>query len=546
MPTNLYLEDLSSKYLWPLRSAAIFSEIETIPRLFVCIDSVVIPECQESYDLIMIDSDSPLAAGKRMRWFATETHVTYEPTQIRMTLVAEPSAAMQMSPFGENYKSAEEIISPRLDAKCVKWDGPKQDIRVDTFVSVHESLEQLIRRLARLMGRSFNFFSTDEGTWRLKWDESIARLYLSDLTVKTHTRMRSSSTYQVEGNVRTTRLPNGYSENLRKLTDPPTTKQVFRLIQTAVSGDEAVSEASCVNENGESLRNVATQWFELSSLSSLMEVFRGAAIENSLGDATEQYFPLLSVFFYDSLGGDKDGGLAHGSRTANLEFEEFIGRSENLPTINRGWQAYSFAVPKTFVPKDKEVLMSVLHRSGAREFCRRVINRNGHNVEFLSAEPSPSWGTLPAIVSENPRNPASGSVSLSEDQQAYRTRIWIKLLGMADDLEVDWAIPFASHDNSQTGGGSGGDFILVPEKNSLGYVGFLDNNAAPFFFATTHFPDQFVSKNIWPQVLKHGLSISGGLALNEATSSILMHAYGRINLISASYRNQIGEKYRIT
>ena len=132
----------------------------------------------------------------------------------------------------------------------------------------------------------------------------------------------------------------------------------------------------------------------------------------------------------------------------------------------------------------------------------------------------------------------------SDDHRQYKTRIWVRIVGTDQDVEVDWAVPFASHNNALSGGGSGGDLVLVPEENTLGYVDFQGGNGAPLFYATTHYPVDMISDRLDALECKHGLITDQGLRIQETSRDIMIHAY--LRLMSVTYRmaQKVGSKLR--
>ena len=136
-----------------------------------------------------------------------------------------------------------------------------------------------------------------------------------------------------------------------------------------------------------------------------------------------------------------------------------------------------------------------------------------------------------AIVANDPAG--NDPIARTPDKSQYRTKIWVRPLGCDSDVLVDWATPFASE-------GGHGDLVLVPTANTLGFLLFQRGHGAPLFFASTHYRDVPVSKEIDPKLYKHGLVTDGGLVAHEVTKNTMVRAHNELRTKAANFKEIVG------
>jgi|GEM_PF-4139287 len=555
MHLHLTLQGISEPGTWSVSKLSVYNEINRVPLAFVECDCETPPQLGAELTLVVAYGAGQVAsitATNRTHWYVDNVRYTSYTSGVNhcwMSLLPDPVARQQVAPFAVNRQNAQEVISQRLTETAVTFQGPQELPTLQTLISQGETLEQLSRRLALDTNHAFRIFPQD-AQWTLKWNENIRALSPGPESIVTNgVRLSSELQTSLEPGCQQLRLPGGYHEALR---EPAATKQLFhvqRPLHTGTSGEFSLQHGPAQTETLDELTAMHSQWFELTEIDTLMTLWQGCPVRDEANPLAEAATPIASLFLYDGQGAQdtasQSGGASElsGTQAALRRYKRHAGtaRDDDTPQ-STGWLCIALGVPRTHLPQEKALLEHILHSSQVRPLCEQLIQDMGGVQQNLRPPAPMHWGTLPAIVSNNPNNVHLGSVTRSEDLQRYLTRIWVRVLGTDTDVEVDWAIPFASHDNSGDGASSGGALTLVPENNTLGYLAFMGGNGAPFFYANTHYPNCMVSDRINPADYKHGLVTDGGLRVQETSRNIVIHAFVRVTLVAYRMLQNVGKK----
>jgi hypothetical protein len=300
-----------------------------------------------------------------------------------------------------------------------------------------------------------------------------------------------------------------------------------------------------VNESLETLDTLQNRWIEITHSEALQALWVGGVVgsddasgsspkrkraESGPDDyqdpAKEEYLVVSSLFLYDN--GSSRTRVNH---ARNILLEALGCATEDTDNGNPGWLACGLTVPLGQVPQDKIVLESMIAQAAPESIWARMVASMGCSYPDLCAHPAPPLGPMMAIVVNAPTG--KDPIARTPDKSQYRTNIWVRPLGGHSDVLVDWATPFASE-------GGHGDLVLVPAANTLGFLLFQHGQGAPLFFATTHYRDVPVSKEIVPDTYKHGLVTDGGLVVHEFTKNSMVRAHVELRTKAANFKEIVG------
>lgn len=524
---------------WPILAMALYTELGRFPRLFAQVEAPQSPG-DGPFTFVLGYSTNDAAAladlGKSL-WYVRAMQHAKSRDRYWLSLIADPGCDLQVCPFGANEQGAVELLTSRMDSGKTTWADGVASAEIEALVSYKETFEQLARRIALLTNDAFTVYSESDDTWALKWGGALNKLAKDpDVVTSTGVRQLAEVEYVLEPQLQQVTLPCDYDEALRAV---PAEKRVFtvsRLLQLGQSGTEAVTSGIAKNEEGADLCRLRARWYAFTEITAINDIWHWSAIHDETELANDHAVILSSLFLYDGK------SVQSGTQHAGALMMHLLGGCDAPSGDNgQGWVAYALAVPLDHIPQEKGLLDSLMARTGVHAIWQQLMQSMGCGYHDLAPRSTPPWGVLPAIVVNNPGAPENGPVSRSDDGMSYRTKIWVRILGVDGEIEIDWAVPFASHDNSVSGGGTGGDLILVPEENTLGYVAFLENQGAPFFYATTHYRDTPVSGRIDPTQYRHGLVTDNGLRIQETSKSILIQTKDLLTLQSRRMLQKLGK-----
>ncbi|MDM0029788.1 hypothetical protein [Variovorax saccharolyticus] len=533
---------------WNVSALALYTELARFPRLFVKIDPQDTAFSGLGRFVLKLEyffeeqgQGAPMALDDSS-WYVRSWRSLPNSSQLWITFVADPGCDLQVRPFGCNRQGADTILMPHLDSTKTVWvddlDAPGL-AQIETLVSGGETFEQLARRVAALTNETFRVAPTAHATWSLNWATTVKALTpKSSQRIDEGIYLYAESQMLVEAHTQACFLPRDYSEALREVSEQARVFHVHRPVHYAEPLCEAVHFDVPRNEDNQVLPALCAHWYSLNEIGKVQDLWRWRDI--AAGDANGDAFVVGSLFLYEA--DDAHQGLVNAAST----FAALIGDRGAPPAVlnTQGWSAYVFAVPAQRMPREKALLDHLIERSGLHAVWEGLLLGMGCGQQDLRVPEARALGILPAIVINNPTDTQSGPIARSEDGLTYRTRIWVRLPGFDGALEIDWATPFASRDNSANGGGAGGDLILVPEENSFGFVNFVGGHGSPLFFGMTHYPDVTASLYIDPAAHKHALILDGGLQLKETQRDVLIQTWDELVLRANRATQRLGERRR--
>lgn len=519
---------------WPVLAMALHTGIGRFPRMFAHVEGARSPP-PGAMTFALTESSNVAAAMADLScstWHVCASQVATGQGRCLLMLMPDPACTMQLAPFAANGEGPQSLLGGVFSSGEIAWDGESR-ASIEAFVSLWETPENLARRIALLVNESFRLVPDVTQGWLFRWGNSLTSLMQPELQpLRASVTLLAETCHSLERSVQCVGVPCDYDEALLTTAGSGGARSflVHRPVQLGLTGSAAVSAEPPLSETGAALSALDARWYALTDASELDVLWRGSGIGTSLA----QDVVLSSLFLYD--------GQANGSRIGKVSdlFTEMLGGAAKLDHFGQGWAAYALAVPAESVPSETALVERLIELNRIAPIWQALTRCIGCGLH--SFEPSaPTWPAFwPAVAIDHPLDPNSGTVSRAEDGLSYRTKIWIRMLGVDGDLEVDWATPFASHDNSAIGGGGGGDLLLVPEANTLGYVSFLGSSGTPFFHLSTHYRDVTASTRVNPTEYKHGLVIDAGLRIEEKRKDILLKARNRITSNAARLLDMVG------
>ncbi len=535
MDINASLSD-SEGMEWPIFAMALHTGIGRFPRMFAQVESKVSPP-PGALTFTLTESSNVAAAMadlSKSTWYVCACQVAVGQGRCLLMLMPDAACTLQLAPFAANEEGPQGLLGGVFSSGEITWDGESR-ASIEAFVSLWETPENLARRISRLVNESFRLVPDVNQGWLMKWGSALPALMQPGLPpLQASASLLVETSHSLERSVQCVGVPCDFDEALHTTAGSGGARSflVHRPVQLGLSGSTAVSAEEPLSETGAALSTLDARWYALTDASELDALWRGSGIGTDL----TQDVVLSSLFLYD--------GQSNGTRIGKASdlFMELLGGVAKMDHFGEGWAAYALAVPAESVPRETALVERLIELNRVAPIWHALTRCIGCGLH--SFEPvAPAWPAFwPAVAINHPLDPNSGTVSRSEDSLSYRTKIWIRMLGVDGDLEVDWATPFASHDNSAIGGGGGGDLLLVPEANTLGYVSFLGTSGTPFFHLNTHYHDVTASTRVNPREYKHGLVIDAGLRVEEKRKDILLKARARITLNAERLLDMVGSE----
>lgn len=446
-----------------------------------------------------------------------------------LELVAEPGAHLQLHPFAMNDSSVEDVVRPLLHPTDVTFDGYADAPKIEALVSCGETLEQLCARLSVLTGSVHRVCADGAEHWNMEWASNLHTLTAGMTTCQGHEL--TSVECKLEPGLQRVGIPVEAASELLLTSDESYSATAWQPVQLGWVGSEAVSFAPPASEDGELLTSVLSDWGYLTDIEQVPLLWAGAraTLSKNVKDANV----ISTIFIYSS-----DELIVN---AINAIEKVLGGRPERQEA--QDWLCVSLSLRPQFSPQSTALLHRIMEVSGGQRVLEKVLYCLGLSSTLaMGGTTKQQFNNLPAVVVKNPLAPELGPVGRTEDGLRYRSKIWIQILGVRGPIEVDWAMPFASHDNATTGGTKGGDFVLVPSEFTLGYVSWVETGykGAPLFFATTHYRDTPVSEGIGQNGYTHGLVTNKGLLVHERTSNIDIKARITLNLTAINMYDRSG------
>lgn len=441
------------------------------------------------------------------RWHLHRCSSQSSTHQTLLELGPDPSAHLQVQPFASNAARVEDLVRPLLHPTGMRLVAPEDAPKIESLVSCGETLEQFASRLSRLTNSVYRVKPTGPDTWSMEWAASLSALSKG---VAPYRGSEIVSTEAVlEAGLQRVGIPTDAAAELLLTGDEAFSETDWQPVQLGWAGPDAVNFESPRNENGQALGTLRSEWNYLTDLGQVPLLWRGERMH--LADDPRSANVLASVFIY---------GESEKSLSVCKAIEQVLGGRDHHQE-NQGWVCAALTVKPDHTPRSIGLVQRLLEDSRFDDClsgaCQAIDLPQPLAHKSVPAAP---YRNLPAIVIKNPLSPEKGPLSRTKDGMQYRTKIWVQILGVRGALEVDWAIPFASHDNTSTGGTLGGDHILVPSEFTYGFVSWIEAGCrgAPFFFATTHYRDAPVSDGIGKHGFTHGLVTNNGLLIHERST----------------------------
>jgi len=512
----------SAGVLRPIMLMALYTELGRFPRMFAQIETDIAPPIKDAYTFVLRRSTNDVASLADLSqtvWYVQNTRYSAAQRRCWLVLSCDPTAELQVAPFVQNGQSAADILTPRMAYGAMNWSDTGAGHVFEAIVSGGETYEQLARRLARLAGEAF-VLRPEAASWAMNWGGTLAGLQPGAGQAATVTEgvvRLQESRFSLESQLQQVTLPVAFDQALHTTPAAARVHTMLRHVQLGTLASEAINCDPPLAENGAPLVDLRANWYAFTEIEALDALWKWHCVADADEPGDEGAQPISTLFLYD---GEPLSQRAH--RTGELMAEALGGCDLGLKDKGRGWLAYALAIPVEALPKDKQLVDGLLQRVGVHAIWQQLVQRMGCGQHGLCPVLGPALGTLPAIVVNNPKAPETGAVTRAADGMSYLTKIWVRVLGFNGELEVDWAVPFASHNNTDVGGAAGGDLILVPEENTLGYLSFLNTDGAPFFHAMTHYRDVGVSAHLDPTKYRHGLITEQGLKIAETGTNLLI------------------------
>lgn len=507
-----------------INTLVIWHQLNCFPRMLARIEDV--NEVQAgplSFSLrCATNATAALRTLAQSRWYVHRRASQRITRQILLELGPEPRAHLQVQPFAANGASTEDLLKPLLHPTDLKLTAPPNAPTIEALVSCGETLEQLADRLGVMTDSVYRLKPLGPERWDMEWAESLNALSLgtsfSTSVCQAHELVCLES--PIEPALQRVGIPSDAAGELLRTGDAGFSESSWQPVQLGWPGAQAVSFGPPQNLDGEPLHSLLADWAYITDIEQIPPLWAGARVD--VTDDVRRANTLASLFVY---GGEST------VRQASQALEQVLGGRAELHDM-QGWLCASLTVRPGRTPRSSKLVRRLIEQARAQECQDQVVRAMGLPAFTAPAGANaPRFDNLPAVVVKNPMAPDKGPLTHTEDGLRYRTKIWVQILGVRGAVEVDWAIPFASHDNVATGGTLGGDMILVPAEFTYGFVSWVHaaGAGAPFFFATTHYRDAPVSKGIGQDGYTHGLVTHKGLLVHERSTNIEVVAYDTLN-----------------
>jgi hypothetical protein len=449
-----------------------------------------------------------------------------------LELVAEPGAHLQLHPFAMNDSSVEEIVTPLLHPTDISLKGYADAPRIEALVSCGETLEQLCARLGILTGSIFRVCALGAESWSMEWAPMLQAMSAGQTACQGHELASIES--KLEPSFQKIGIPVNAASELLVTGTEGYCETAWQPLQLGWLGSQAVTRGPQLSDGGAPLASVVSDWGYLADIAQVPALWAGSRI--TLSDDVKEANVLASIFVYSS-----EESINNVSHAIEKALGGHLERQEA-----QHWLCATLAVRPQSTPQSTTLIHRIIETSGAQKCFEKVLHTIG--LPSASADGGVAarhYDNLPAVVVKNPLAPDLGPVGRTDDGLRYRTKIWVQILGVRGAIEVDWAVAFASHDNSATGGSKGGDFILVPSEFTLGYVSWIKAgcSGAPLFFATTHYRDVPVSEGIGLGDHTHGLVTHDGLRIQERSSHINIQACDTLKITANNVFHRSGNDH---
>ena len=522
----------------PVLALALYSELNRFPRLYVVVAvgmegmQRVVPGALTLNITREFGGPTLPLAISRSTWHLVSTQTEPQTQSCLLQLCAAPNPTLEVRAFARNDASAKELLASVLEP-YVPWREKAQvPARIEAFVSVGETFEQCARRLALLTNEAFRLCLNDAGGWQLDWSDRVLALGDAGAPETTGVTVVVQTEHPLESAIQRGSIPASPAPELASVSDATHAFFSFSAAQLGQSGATACAAEPAASENGESLTKLQTDLLAFTDVQGIFACWTQARVQAA---GNPEAVVLSSLFLYDGKPVDSCVSLACQALVRHLGL-----RGDGSQLHAEGWSAYALAVPLSSLPADKRLLTRLMHTCALDDLWQRLVQTMGCGNQLFACTPANTLGgALLAVVAENPNAVECGAVSRSLDDQAYRSKIWVRLIGVDGVIEIDWALPFASHDNTAVGGRAGSELILVPEKNTLGYVSFLATTGAPFFHAMTHYRDTNASPHIQPADYRHGLVTDGNFCLRERGANVWLDLPDKMILTARQMRKKL-------
>jgi len=523
-------------------SAALFSGLCRFPQLFVVVESTEqLAHGRYRFTVEEESTSSVQTPYLECVWHTLAIHLSGSSRHL-LWFGTDPNCLEHVTAFGENDQGAQALIESRLGLDTV-WQGINYIAQpIEALISQSETLEQLARRVARYTNDVFVLCpnqSHAEG-WKMQWAHSagaLARAAAFKIDPD-HCTVISRSTHRMEAALQRLSVPTTFGTDLRAVHSQTYLRQTHRPVQLGQLSADALTRGPALSEGGQPLDTLQTAWVEINRSEALKALWFGGAgaLSRSLKrkrseseevndqELKDEYLVVSSLFLYDN-------GSSSLSKARNILEEAVSCATQGASRDDQGWLACALTVPLEQMPVDKIVLESMIAQAAPESIWARMVASVGCAYPDLHAHSAPPLGPMMAIVANDPAG--NDPIARTPDKSQYRTKIWVRPLGCDSDVLVDWATPFASE-------GGHGDLVLVPTANTLGFLLFQHGHGAPLFFATTHYRDVPVSKEIDPSAYKHGLVTDGGLVVHEVTKNSMVRAHVELRTKAANFKEIVG------
>jgi len=522
-------------------------EINKFPRLTLSYssDGVIPVQGTEIFFQISLDSnhDFSLHPTLSSRWFLISSTHNLVDNKIVASFSCHLGAFSRLTAFALNNDSVGSIVKSFFDSSYV-FDVSDSLPVLDTFVSYYDSLEILFARVAKYTNSFFIFipFLPDESnsmisTWKIIWKKDIlslksayqpesfersffytppASLTCDSLQDGIHSFDISTPLYLnqflIEPEISNIIFPPEFSDSLFTNTSSTFSQFIPATIHHNKRSSSDYHNLFVDTDDHNLSLNFHVIHSQLADFSYLRHVFDFSIFLNFQRyhphlSQSQPYFPVGFIFSFSSSLADSD------SFRSSINLRQF-----SLPLNHLTIPEHTFRRLMSRLNSFKEY----------QSFLNSFHLLFDHESQLPQDPNSIKYPICHAVTHDHWSPDSLGAIRL-DDKGFYKTRIAVKIIGVNNLVEVDWAIPLAAF-NSVDSGIGGGDFILVPEKGTLGYILFLGDDGSPVFFLNSHFPPNSSVVKAADDNIVHCLKTIHGLSIISDQGCVNIGANHRLHL----------------
>ena len=500
-------------------------------------------------------------ADLESRWFLLSSGVNLIEKRVKASFSCHPGAFSNVTSFAVNNVDVKTIVENYFDSSY-QFNISIGLPLINTFVSYADTLELLFERLAKFTSSFFAFvpkYQDNIVTWEIRWKKSILEL-------------KGSQHYNLNNDL----VYGGNLNNIAQLMPSLSTEIDMHVFDTSVPLEIVnIIIEPCVanikypnNFSGDIFENIDSQFSKNSSApvyhSGSSEIpYYQMLVDAGGEDLTLDYHGVIAILKdYNCLKELFDFSLVNNFSEKTIKLEDayftvgyiFVFSATNAwkldashtvsPVGGSGYlselilQPFSviqYTLPSSLLNISEHFFRDSMPRFKSVDYYDIYVKNLRILFDNTTQIPldvrSVKYPICQAVIHKHPSKESMGPIKL-DDNGFYKTRIFVKIIGVNNPVEVDWAIPLASFNASHFGGGRGGDFVLVPEMGTIGYVMFLGNDGAPIFFLNSHYPELSTCIEAGKNQILHSLTTFYGISVISEASSISIETPSRLYLRS--------------